>query len=92
VPEDAPAPTGRILYTDLLQVLLDFQLRGHEKFLMKFSKLFRQCDGDHNGAWWWWWWWWRKEGRNRVERERIENNRRGCITRAVLMLCRWQAC
>jgi len=37
-------------YTDFLKVLLDFQLKGHEKFLLKFMKLFRQFDKDKNGV------------------------------------------
>lgn len=37
-------------YVDFLKVLLDFQLKGHEKFLLKFMKLFRQFDKDKNGV------------------------------------------
>ena len=32
------------------QVLLDFQLKGHEKFLAKFRRLFRENDSDNNGV------------------------------------------
>ena len=38
-----------IMYTDFLKVLLDFQLQGHERFLGKFVKLFKQFDADKNG-------------------------------------------
>jgi hypothetical protein len=50
----APATDSREMtktaYTDFLKVLLDFQLKGHEKFLLKFMKLFRQFDKDKNGV------------------------------------------
>jgi hypothetical protein len=41
---------NRIPYKDFLKVLLDFQLRGHERYLAKFVKLFRQFDTDRNGV------------------------------------------
>merc|ERR1711918_35864 len=41
---------GKIMYEDFLKILLDFQLKGHEKFLLKFMKLFRQFDKDKNGV------------------------------------------
>jgi len=40
----------KMAYNDFLKVLLDFQLKGHEKFLLKFMKLFRQFDKDKNGV------------------------------------------
>jgi Ca2+-binding EF-hand superfamily protein len=40
---------GKILYNDFLKILLDFQLKGHEKFLSRFVALFRETDADHNG-------------------------------------------
>lgn len=40
---------SRILYKDFLKVLLDYQLLGHEKFLEKFMKIFRQFDTDGDG-------------------------------------------
>ena len=40
---------GRINYNDFLKLLLDFQLKGHEKFLSKFMGLFRRIDRDANG-------------------------------------------
>jgi hypothetical protein len=40
---------GRISYKEFLKVLLDFQLRGHEKFLQSFVRRFRSIDTDSNG-------------------------------------------
>jgi Ca2+-binding EF-hand superfamily protein len=40
---------NKIPYNEFLKVLLDFQLKGHERFLAKFVKLFRQYDSDRNG-------------------------------------------
>eukprot|EP01064_Diplonema_japonicum_P017936 TRINITY_DN2643_c0_g1_i1.p1 TRINITY_DN2643_c0_g1~~TRINITY_DN2643_c0_g1_i1.p1 ORF type:complete len:767 (+),score=265.50 TRINITY_DN2643_c0_g1_i1:80-2302(+) len=45
----APREQNSILYHDFLKVLLDFQLQGHERFLGKFVKLFKQFDADKNG-------------------------------------------
>lgn len=42
--------SSKTAYVDFLKVLLDFQLKGHEKFLLKFMKLFRQFDKDKNGV------------------------------------------
>ncbi|CAG9317864.1 unnamed protein product [Blepharisma stoltei] len=39
----------RILYADFLKILLDFQLKGHEKFLSNFLAMFRDADKDRNG-------------------------------------------
>ncbi|KAJ9457556.1 putative structural maintenance of chromosome (SMC) family protein [Diplonema papillatum] len=44
-----PREQNSLLYGDFLKVLLDFQLQGHERFLGKFVKLFRQFDADKNG-------------------------------------------
>ena len=41
---------SKLAFTDFLKILLDFQLKGHEKFLLKFMKLFRQFDKDKNGV------------------------------------------
>lgn len=49
---DAPASSAtsfRVRYVDFVAVLLDFQLRGHERFLQKFTSLFRQCDANRDG-------------------------------------------
>ena len=47
--ERETALRGRIPYKDFLKVLLDFQLRGHEKFLQNFLWLFKEVDSDSNG-------------------------------------------
>ena len=39
----------RISYADFLKVMLDFQLKGHEKFLAKFIQVFRKVDRDADG-------------------------------------------
>ncbi|KEG13207.1 putative structural maintenance of chromosome (SMC) family protein [Trypanosoma grayi] len=36
-------------YTDLIRILLDFQLEGHERFLAHFLTIFRRHDADRNG-------------------------------------------
>ena len=46
----AAVAKGRIAYDALLKILLDFQLRGHEKFLARFRKVFRAADTDGNGV------------------------------------------
>jgi Ca2+-binding EF-hand superfamily protein len=38
-----------ISYSDFLKVLLEYQLRAREKFLLKFKHLFRLFDRDNNG-------------------------------------------
>merc|ERR1711865_1335827 len=48
--EEAQRESGKIMFDDFLKILLDFQLKGHEKFLLKFMKLFRQFDKDKNGV------------------------------------------
>ena len=40
---------NKIPYNEFLKVLLDFQLKGHERFLSKFVQLFKQVDNDKNG-------------------------------------------
>lgn len=37
-------------YSELLRILLDFQLEGHERFLSKFVRIFKQFDTDRNGV------------------------------------------
>lgn len=44
-----PRRQAVIHYSDFVKVLLDFQLSGHDRFLAKFVKLFRQYDTDKNG-------------------------------------------
>lgn len=40
---------GRIVFSEFLKILLDFQLQGHEKFLSNFLNLFKSIDADNNG-------------------------------------------
>eukprot|EP00755_Sulcionema_specki_P011828 Sspe_Gene.49932::Locus_27330_Transcript_1_1_Confidence_1.000_Length_2324::g.49932::m.49932 len=47
--EIAARESNSILYQDFVKVLLDFQLQGHERFLAKFVKMFKQFDADRNG-------------------------------------------
>ena len=47
-PED-PANKYAIRYLDFEQVLLNFQLKGHEKFLRQFCQVFRQYDPQGKG-------------------------------------------
>ena len=42
--------SNRISFGTFLRILLDFQLRGHERFLQRFRDLFRQFDQDRNGV------------------------------------------
>ena len=39
-----------IEYQTFLKILLDFQLRGHERFLMRFRELFQSVDTDRDGV------------------------------------------
>ena len=43
------ADSKAISYQQLLRILLDFQLEGHERFLSKFVRIFKQHDSDRNG-------------------------------------------
>lgn len=40
---------SRLLYSEFLKIILDFQLQEHEKFLSRFTLLFKQIDHDKNG-------------------------------------------
>jgi Ca2+-binding EF-hand superfamily protein len=40
---------GKLLYSDFVKVILDFQLQEHEKFLSAFTTLFKELDVDING-------------------------------------------
>ena len=42
--------TGRISYQSFVQVLLDFQLRGHQKFLGPLRRAWRAADSDSDGV------------------------------------------
>jgi len=37
------------MYAEFLKVVLDFQLQEHEKFLGKFTDIFKMVDTDNNG-------------------------------------------
>lgn len=39
----------KVLYSELSNILKEYQLEEHEKFLSKFLDLFRQIDLDKNG-------------------------------------------
>jgi len=40
----------KVLWSDFLRTLLDFQLEGHDAFLSKFRSLFRQYDPERRGV------------------------------------------
>jgi len=40
---------NRVAYSEFLQVLLDFQLKGHMKFLSSLQRLFQEADKDSDG-------------------------------------------
>lgn len=40
---------NRILYSEFVNFLLDFQLHGHQKFLSNFVKVFKKVDMDSDG-------------------------------------------
>jgi hypothetical protein len=40
---------NKLLYCEFLKVVLDFQLQEHEKFLGKFTQIFKMVDHDSNG-------------------------------------------
>jgi len=41
--------TNKLLYSDFKKVILDFQLQEHERFLIKFTNLFKSVDRDQDG-------------------------------------------
>jgi len=40
----------KLLYTDFEKVILDFQLQEHEKFLKRFTEVFKQVDDTRHGV------------------------------------------
>lgn len=44
--EDEPV---LLSYNEFIRILLDFQLEGHERFLSRFVRVFKQYDTDRNG-------------------------------------------
>ncbi|KAG2393970.1 hypothetical protein C9374_003734 [Naegleria lovaniensis] len=49
-PSKSIGVSNKIPFKIFMKVLLTYQLRGHEQFLYKFVKLFRQVDSDKNGV------------------------------------------
>jgi len=45
-----PLARPRLAYSEMLKVLLDFQLEGHVKFLSPFSERFKAVDTDQDGV------------------------------------------
>ena len=41
---------SQLLYADFKKVILDFQLQEHERFLQKFTDLFKSVDNDGDGV------------------------------------------
>ena len=41
--------SAQLKYADFKKVILDFQLQEHERFLYKFTDLFKQVDEDSDG-------------------------------------------
>ncbi len=39
-----------LLYKDFEKIILDFQLKEHERFLSKFNLKFKAYDSDHDGV------------------------------------------
>ena len=46
---DQDKKRGKLMFQDFLRILLEFQLRGHEKFLNPFVALFQKVDEEGNG-------------------------------------------
>lgn len=42
-------PPVLLTYNEFIRILLDFQLEGHERFLSRFVRIFKQHDTDRNG-------------------------------------------
>ena len=40
----------KLTYHDFQKVILDFQLQEHEKFLFRFTEIFKETDFDNNGV------------------------------------------
>ena len=38
--------SSKLQYTDFKKIILDFQLQEHERFLIKFTNLFKSVDND----------------------------------------------
>ena len=42
--------SDKLLFTEFMKAVLDFQLKEHEKFLYKLIMIFKQVDIDNNGV------------------------------------------
>lgn len=42
--------SDKLMFTEFVKTVLDFQLKEHEKFLYKFIVVFKQVDKDNNGV------------------------------------------
>mmetsp|Transcript_26526 Transcript_26526/g.35480 ORF Transcript_26526/g.35480 Transcript_26526/m.35480 type:complete len:146 (-) Transcript_26526:264-701(-) len=42
--------SSKLLYADFRKIILDFQLQEHERFLVKFTNLFKSVDRDQDGV------------------------------------------
>ena len=42
--------SSKLQYTDFKKIILDFQLQEHERFLIKFTNLFKSVDNDQDGV------------------------------------------
>jgi len=41
---------SKLQYNDFKKIILDFQLQEHERFLIKFTDLFKSVDNDQDGV------------------------------------------
>lgn len=46
----AQKDSDKLLFSEFLKAVLDFQLKEHEKFLCKFIMVFKEVDTDNNGV------------------------------------------
>ena len=42
--------SSKLQYSDFKKIILDFQLQEHERFLIKFTNLFKSVDNDQDGV------------------------------------------
>lgn len=42
--------SSKLMFSEFIKIVLDFQLKEHEKFLYKFIVIFKQVDQDNNGV------------------------------------------
>lgn len=46
----AQKDSDKLMFSEFMKAVLDFQLKEHEKFLYKFIVIFKQIDSDNNGV------------------------------------------